>query len=85
MVFRFSSSQTGTNGPDAILGYAVIQKSCFKNQRKTKQIHAKMVNKDKKKYAKSIIHLPRQLERKVVGMLDLMGLREILGQEITTI
>ena len=33
----------------------------------------------------SFIHLPRQLEWKVVGMLDLQGLREILGQEITII
>ena len=39
----------------------------------------------RKNYVKSIIHLPRQLERKVVGMLNLLGEREILRQEITTI
>ena len=36
-------------------------------------------------YDESSIHLPRQLEWKVVGMLELLGLREILEQEITTI
>ena len=36
-------------------------------------------------YDKGDFYLPRQLEWKVVGMLDLLGLREILEKEITTI
>lgn len=74
MVFRFSSNQTETNGPDARLGYGGHTNTGKKQQIKVR-----------KNCAKRIIHLPRQLEWKVVERLELLGLRGFWKKEITTI